>query len=237
MLLRTDKTSTLLLGILAHLCHFWILPLRRKRAHRRAKRRGVLVRLKAALRHDFSASFGMCGLVPRLSYPFRVLDPTDACLVPVCGGQDGVFQSRGPCVPLPCRRRVNPSNLRPLCRVYQMPVDGVDPLISARIGLCFINKVGMVWYGIPGRGVCPTFPADPNYMLGPAKSVRLSPPPVDPTHHHVVFSGQLGPSLHPSVQNMQPKIGWILEAVEDSLIKHHFRKTPKATPGLTLTYL
>ncbi|MEQ2201483.1 hypothetical protein XENOCAPTIV_013076, partial [Xenoophorus captivus] len=68
----TDKTSTLLVGIPAHLCRFWILPLRRKQAHRRGKRSGVLVRLKAALRRGFSASFGMCGLEPRLSYPFRV---------------------------------------------------------------------------------------------------------------------------------------------------------------------
>ncbi|KAK5616351.1 hypothetical protein CRENBAI_013580 [Crenichthys baileyi] len=51
------------------------------------------------------------------------------------------------------------------------------------------------------------FPADPHYALGPAKSVRLSPPPADPTHHQVLISGQLSPSLHSSVQNMRPKIG------------------------------
>ncbi|MEQ2231633.1 hypothetical protein ILYODFUR_002564 [Ilyodon furcidens] len=51
-----------------------------------------------------------------------------------------------------------------------------------------------------------TFPADPHYALGPAKSVRLSPPPAHPTHHQVVISGQLSPSLHPSVQNMRPKV-------------------------------
>ncbi|MEQ2239743.1 hypothetical protein ILYODFUR_007595, partial [Ilyodon furcidens] len=43
-------------------------------------------------------------------------------------------------------------------------------------------------------GLSSTFPADPHYALGPAKSVRLSPPPADPTHHQVVISGQLSPS-------------------------------------------
>ncbi|MEQ2293778.1 hypothetical protein AMECASPLE_037043 [Ameca splendens] len=59
---------------------------------------------------------------------------------------------------------------------------------------------------IPGSGLCQTFPADPHYALGPAKSVRLSPLPADPTHHQVVISGQLSPSLHLSVQNMRPKV-------------------------------
>ncbi|MED6263734.1 hypothetical protein CHARACLAT_007480 [Characodon lateralis] len=59
---------------------------------------------------------------------------------------------------------------------------------------------------IPGQGLRQTFPDDPHYELGPAKSVRLSPLPADPTHHQVVISGQLSPSLHPSVQNMRPKV-------------------------------
>ncbi|MED6267769.1 Bifunctional methylenetetrahydrofolate dehydrogenase/cyclohydrolase, mitochondrial [Characodon lateralis] len=33
---------------------------------------------------------------------------------------------------------------------------------------------------IPGQVLCQAFPADPHYALGPAKSVRLSPPPADP---------------------------------------------------------
>ncbi|MED6254949.1 hypothetical protein ATANTOWER_002399 [Ataeniobius toweri] len=55
---------------------------------------------------------------------------------------------------------------------------------------------------IPDRGFRQTFPTDSHYMFGPAKSVRLSPLPADPTHHQVVISGQLSPSPHPSVQNM-----------------------------------
>ncbi|MEQ2238919.1 hypothetical protein ILYODFUR_038343 [Ilyodon furcidens] len=60
---------------------------------------------------------------------------------------------------------------------------------------------------IPGRGLRQTFPADPHYALGPAKSVQLSPLPADPTHHQMVITGQLSPSLHPSVQNLRPKVG------------------------------
>ncbi|KAK5605485.1 hypothetical protein CRENBAI_011790 [Crenichthys baileyi] len=66
-----------------------------------------------------------------------------------------------------------------------------------------LPEVGVEY--IPGRGFRQMFPADPHYALGPAKSVRLSPPPADPTHHQVVISGQLSPSLHLSVQNMRPK--------------------------------
>ncbi|MEQ2293683.1 hypothetical protein AMECASPLE_036071 [Ameca splendens] len=44
-----------------------------------------------------------------------------------------------------------------------------------------LQEVGVEY--IPGRGLCQTFPADPHYALGPAKSVRLSPLPADPTHH------------------------------------------------------
>ncbi|MEQ2285756.1 hypothetical protein AMECASPLE_035145 [Ameca splendens] len=58
-------------------------------------------------------------------------------------------------------------------------------------------------------------------MFGPAKSVRLSPPPGDPTHHQVVISGQLSPSLHPSVQIMRPKIG-------EAIPPNH------ASPGVTV---
>ncbi|MEQ2285653.1 hypothetical protein AMECASPLE_034105 [Ameca splendens] len=65
-------------------------------------------------------------------------------------------------------------------------------------------EVGLEY--IRGRGLRQRFPADPHYALGPAKSVQLSPPPTDPTHHQVVISGQLSPSLHPSVQNMQPNV-------------------------------
>ncbi|KAK5606257.1 hypothetical protein CRENBAI_024402, partial [Crenichthys baileyi] len=61
-----------------------------------------------------------------------------------------------------------------------------------------LPKVGVEY--IPGQGVYQTFPADPHYALGPAKSVQLFP--VDPTHHQVVISGELSPSLHSSVQNM-----------------------------------
>ncbi|MEQ2235196.1 hypothetical protein ILYODFUR_039172 [Ilyodon furcidens] len=59
---------------------------------------------------------------------------------------------------------------------------------------------------ILGQGLRQTFPSDPHYALGPAKSVQLSPPPANPTHHQVVISGQLSPSLHQSVQNMRPKV-------------------------------
>ncbi|MEQ2228559.1 hypothetical protein ILYODFUR_010114 [Ilyodon furcidens] len=59
---------------------------------------------------------------------------------------------------------------------------------------------------IPGRGLRQTLPAVPHYALGPAKSVQLSPPPADPTHHQVVISGQLTHCLHPSVENMRPKV-------------------------------
>ncbi|MEQ2289710.1 hypothetical protein AMECASPLE_035997 [Ameca splendens] len=64
-----------------------------------------------------------------------------------------------------------------------------------------LPEVGVEY--IPGRGLRQTFPADPHYAFG---LPRLSPPPVDPTHHQVVISGQLSPSLHPSVQNMLPKV-------------------------------
>ncbi|MED6271945.1 hypothetical protein CHARACLAT_025339 [Characodon lateralis] len=67
-----------------------------------------------------------------------------------------------------------------------------------------LPEVGVKY--IPGRGLHQTFPADPHYVLGPAKSVRLSPSPVDPIHYQVVISGQLSPSLHPSVQNMRLKV-------------------------------
>ncbi|MED6265648.1 hypothetical protein CHARACLAT_027685, partial [Characodon lateralis] len=66
-----------------------------------------------------------------------------------------------------------------------------------------LPEVGVEY--IPGQGLRQASPADHHYALGPVKSVRLSPPPADPTHHQVVISGQLSPSLHPSVQNMQPK--------------------------------
>ncbi|MED6259462.1 hypothetical protein ATANTOWER_023367 [Ataeniobius toweri] len=59
---------------------------------------------------------------------------------------------------------------------------------------------------IPGRGIRQTFPADPYYELGPAKSVWLSPLLAHPAHYQVVISGQLSSSLHPSVQNMRPKV-------------------------------
>ncbi|MEQ2180195.1 hypothetical protein GOODEAATRI_033218 [Goodea atripinnis] len=67
-----------------------------------------------------------------------------------------------------------------------------------------LPEVGVEY--VPGQGLYQTFPADPHYAFGPAKSVRLSPLPVNPTHHQVVISGQLSPSLHPSVQNMRPKV-------------------------------
>ncbi|MED6285661.1 hypothetical protein CHARACLAT_031460 [Characodon lateralis] len=71
-----------------------------------------------------------------------------------------------------------------------------------------LPEVGVEY--VPGRGLCQTIPADPHYALEPAKSVRLSPLPADPTHHQVVISGlstpQLSPCLHPSVQNMRPKV-------------------------------
>uniref|UniRef100_A0A3Q3WVN2 G protein-activated inward rectifier potassium channel 3 n=1 Tax=Mola mola TaxID=94237 RepID=A0A3Q3WVN2_MOLML len=38
------------------------------------------------------------------------------------------------------------------------------------------------------RVLSQTFPADPHYSLGPTWSVRLLPPPPDPTHHQVVIS-------------------------------------------------
>ncbi|MEQ2231174.1 hypothetical protein ILYODFUR_036844 [Ilyodon furcidens] len=44
---------------------------------------------------------------------------------------------------------------------------------------------------IYGKGLRQMFPADPHYTHGPAKSVRLPPLPVDPTHHQVVIDGQL----------------------------------------------
>ncbi|MED6284391.1 hypothetical protein CHARACLAT_018808 [Characodon lateralis] len=58
-----------------------------------------------------------------------------------------------------------------------------------------LPEVGVEY--IPGRVHCQTFPADPHYALGPAKSARLSPLPADPTHHQVVISGQLSSLLHP----------------------------------------
>ncbi|MED6278051.1 hypothetical protein CHARACLAT_019715 [Characodon lateralis] len=51
-----------------------------------------------------------------------------------------------------------------------------------------LPEVGVQY--MPGQGLGQTFPADPHYALGPAKSDRLSPPPADPTHHQVVISGQ-----------------------------------------------
>ncbi|MED6254819.1 hypothetical protein ATANTOWER_000800 [Ataeniobius toweri] len=56
------------------------------------------------------------------------------------------------------------------------------------------------------KGSCQTFPADPHYTFGPAKSVRLPPLPADPIHHQVVIGGQLSPSLHPSVPDMWLKV-------------------------------
>ncbi|MEQ2280821.1 hypothetical protein AMECASPLE_023932 [Ameca splendens] len=44
---------------------------------------------------------------------------------------------------------------------------------------------------ILGRGLQQTFPADPHYTLGPAKSVWLPHLPVGPTDHQVVIGGQL----------------------------------------------
>ncbi len=58
------------------------------------------------------------------------------------------------------------------------------------------------------RGFCQTFPEDPYSMLGSAESVQLPPPPLDPTHHQVVISWQLHPSLHLSVQDIRPKVRW-----------------------------
>ncbi|MEQ2285196.1 hypothetical protein AMECASPLE_029394 [Ameca splendens] len=50
---------------------------------------------------------------------------------------------------------------------------------------------------IPGQGLRQMFPANPHYALGPAKSVWLSPPPADPTHHQVVISGTAQPLSSP----------------------------------------
>ncbi|KAK5600546.1 hypothetical protein CRENBAI_014776 [Crenichthys baileyi] len=47
-----------------------------------------------------------------------------------------------------------------------------------------LPEVGVEY--IPGRGLRQAFAADPHYALGPAKSVRLSPPPADPTHQAIV---------------------------------------------------
>ncbi|MEQ2297900.1 hypothetical protein AMECASPLE_039513 [Ameca splendens] len=67
-----------------------------------------------------------------------------------------------------------------------------------------LPEVGVEY--IPGQRLRQTFPDDAHYALGPAKSVRLSPLPADPTLHQVVISGQLSPSLHPSFQNMRLKV-------------------------------
>ncbi|MEQ2178080.1 hypothetical protein GOODEAATRI_010198 [Goodea atripinnis] len=67
-----------------------------------------------------------------------------------------------------------------------------------------LPEVGVEY--IPSRVLRQTFPADPHNTLGPAKSIQLSPLPEDPTHHQVVISGQLSPSLHPRVQNMRPTL-------------------------------
>ncbi|KAK5608648.1 hypothetical protein CRENBAI_022660 [Crenichthys baileyi] len=82
-----------------------------------------------------------------------------------------------------------------------------------------------------------TFPADPHYALGPAKSVRLSPPPADPTHHQMVISGQLKVEESPApLQEMgsrayasQPKhpgIGPPRSPLSSTTFVHHLRPPP-----------
>ncbi len=55
------------------------------------------------------------------------------------------------------------------------------------------------------RGFGQTFPADPYSTLGSAESVQPPLPPSVPTHHQVVI---IHPSLHPSVQDIRPKVRW-----------------------------
>ncbi|KAK5622453.1 hypothetical protein CRENBAI_003332 [Crenichthys baileyi] len=57
-----------------------------------------------------------------------------------------------------------------------------------------LPEVGVEY--IPGRGLRQAVPSRPALCAWAwAQAVRLSPPPADPTHHQVVISGQLSPSL------------------------------------------
>ncbi|MEQ2301482.1 hypothetical protein AMECASPLE_036510 [Ameca splendens] len=83
------------------------------------------------------------------------------------------------------------------CREHGLYVSNIPrKLVKA------LPEVGVEY--IPGQGLCQTFPAYPHNALGPAKSVRLSPPPADPTHHQVVISGQLSP-FSPECPKHAPK--------------------------------
>ncbi|MEQ2257854.1 hypothetical protein ILYODFUR_039214 [Ilyodon furcidens] len=100
--------------------------------------------------------------------------------------------------------------LRPQLQVAASTIDAENMVHSDYVSniprnlIKALPEVGVKY--IPGRGLCQTCPADPRYALGPAKSAQLSPLPADPTHHQVVISGQLSPSLHQNVQNMRPKV-------------------------------
>ena len=59
---------------------------------------------------------------------------------------------------------------------------------------------------LPDRGFNQTFLADPHNVSGSARSVQLPPLPADSTHHQVVISWQLSPSLHQSIQDIQPEV-------------------------------
>ncbi|MED6285536.1 hypothetical protein CHARACLAT_030280 [Characodon lateralis] len=87
-------------------------------------------------------------------------------------------------------------------RTWSTPTTCLQPPLESVKAL---PEVGVEY--LPGRGLRQTFPADPHYKLTkPTKFVWLSPLPADPIRPQVVISGQLRPSLHPNVQNMQLKV-------------------------------
>lgn len=61
------------------------------------------------------------------------------------------------------------------------------------------------------QGLVQMLPTHPNHMFGYTKSVQHPPLLPDPTHNHVLISWQLWSSFHPSAQDIQLQVWWLLD--------------------------
>ena len=99
-----------------------------------------------------------------------------------------------PPVPLLKKRDHHPS----------LPIQRHCPPRLPRYMIKALPEVGVE--ALSDRRLYETFPADPRNTYWSARSDRHPPPPSQPTHHQVVISWQLRPSLRPSVQDMRPQV-------------------------------
>lgn len=71
----------------------------------------------------------------------------------------------------------------------------------------------MVEYGtLADQGLLQMLPTHPNHMFGYTKSVQHPPLLPDPTHNQVLISWQLWSSFHPSAQDIQLQVWWLLDS-------------------------